>query len=179
MVTYDIHLEKVQGIRIIVSMNPTESHLRSKLIQLTQGQTAVVDEADFELLSRWNWCALWAPSIKSFYAVRRTRDANGKWILLYMHREIFGLKSRSDEVDHTNHNTLDNRRKNLVVTDRRGNAENMSNQSQYGVGVTQVGNRFKARVRIDGKLIHLGYYSTPGLAQRARKSYIRVHIPQR
>lgn len=162
---------------LILRLHFDRPPLGSAFVPLTQGQMAIVDEVDFELLNQWNWCALWAPCVKSFYAVRRIRDVDGKWISHSMHREIFGLKSRSDEVDHINHDTLDNRRNNLIVTDRRGNASNMSNQSRYGVGVERVGNRFKARVSIDGKLIHLGYYSTPGLAQRARKSYIRVHIP--
>ncbi len=63
-----------------------------KKIPLTQGQVALVDDADYEWLSRWKWCAMWCSSTDSFYAVRHIRLPNGKWTTLRMHRAILGLK---------------------------------------------------------------------------------------
>src|SRR5882762_1985840 len=78
-----------------------------RLIPLTQGQNAIVDAADFEWLSKWNWQAQWDEHTKGFYA-RRALYGGGAVI---MHRLIY--KSPCKQVDHKNHNTLDNRKLNL------------------------------------------------------------------
>ena len=44
---------------------------------------------------------------------------NGKKV--YMHRFIMGVTDKRKQVDHKNHNTLDNRRENLEVVDAKTN----------------------------------------------------------
>lgn len=88
-----------------------------KEILLTQNQVALVDDADFEWLSQWKWYAIWSPGIKGFYAVRRGRLPDGRRSLIRMHRQILGLDMADKrQGDHVNHDTLDNRRENLVVS---------------------------------------------------------------
>ena len=42
----------------------------ARLIPLTQGQWAIVDEDRYEWAMQWKWCALWNLKTKSYYAVR-------------------------------------------------------------------------------------------------------------
>ena len=41
-----------------------------RAIPLTQGQWALVDDADYEWLMQYEWCAQWDKDTRSFYAVR-------------------------------------------------------------------------------------------------------------
>jgi hypothetical protein len=42
-------------------------------IELTQGQVALIDDEDFELVSKYKWYARWDSHTESFYAVTNTR----------------------------------------------------------------------------------------------------------
>ena len=61
-----------------------------KLISLTQGQFAKVDDEDFEWLNQWKWCAAYKKSTNSYYAIRtdvfnnrkNIFDANGGRMVL-------------------------------------------------------------------------------------------------
>lgn len=77
-------------------------------IELTQGKFALVDDADYELLSRFKWYAHKQPH--TWYA-RRDFEARGRHFHVYMHREIMGRNG--PPVDHLNGNGLDNRRSNI------------------------------------------------------------------
>src|SRR5712672_1522340 len=88
----------------------TEAEYRR--IPLTAGQFALVDDADFEWLSKWKWEAAWQPRTKTFYVYR------GEWWpekkrqrTVYMAREIM-KPPPGVMVDHKSGNTLDNRRSN-------------------------------------------------------------------
>ena len=58
----------------------------------------------YEELVQWNWSALWSAQGNCFYAARRGRDDEPKFV--YMHRYITSYCGK--ETDHWNHNTLDN-----------------------------------------------------------------------
>lgn len=65
---------------------------------------------------------------------------------VYMHRIIAGATAGT-EVDHINRNRLDNRRVNLRVTDRAGNAKNRTpGRSRYR-GIRQLGSFWGVRIR--------------------------------
>lgn len=85
-----------------------------KVIKLTQGKEAIVDDADHEWLSKFRWHA--SMSNHDLYA-RRCVGKNEK---VYMHREILGL-TNSQEGHHKEGGTLDNRRCNLEACDRKQN----------------------------------------------------------
>lgn len=88
-----------------------------KEIPLTKGVVALVDAADFDWLSRWNW------SVSSEgYARRGTRVA-GKQVMFYMHRLMAGCPDGL-KVDHINGDRLDNRRANLRIATSSDNAVN-------------------------------------------------------
>ncbi len=146
-------------------------------IELTQGQQAVVDEHDWYELRKHRWRAHWDPKMQSFYAVKNFPWANGKRHAIRMHRVIMGLLlGDKRQVHHINHDTLDNRRKNLRILTPREHTEYRRDRSQYGVGVYRDSrcpkNPYRAKARIDGKQKHIGYYVTPEEAQEARRKFL-------
>lgn len=139
-----------------------------KRIDLTQGQHAIVDDEDYQWLSKWKWYAWWSPSNRSFYAARMSRLANGKRHVVYMHRQILGLeKGDNREGDHINHITLDDRRENLRIVTHRQNQWNRRHPKGYHW--YRRTHKFQAYIRLDGKKRHLGYYD---VASDAHDAYL-------
>ena len=140
-----------------------------KRIKLTQGQYALVDDIDFKRLNQWKWCALWHPTTRNFTACRNSTIAKGKEKLIYMHREITGV-SKVKVVDHKNHNRLDNRRKNLRICTHQENLMNRTQQQKNntsgykGVHWDKIVKKWKARIQLNGKRIHLGNFSNIQIA---------------
>jgi hypothetical protein len=145
-----------------------------KLIPLTQGQFAKVDDCDFDWLSKWKWYAQWKSHTQSFYAIRGVYES-GRQHTTYMHREILGLQ-RGDgkKVDHWSGDTLDNQRHNLRATDTRGNAQNHKRHRAgrlVGASFHKQSGKWRARAVIDGEQTHLGLFSTE---QEAHERYMKV-----
>jgi len=109
----------------------------SKCIQLTGKhavggtQFAIVDDEQYEHLSQWKWKATPLSTGGHRYAVRNT-TVNGKNTTVYLHRYVIGYVGL-DDVDHINHNSLDNRRENLRVVSRSTNILNRRRVSVRGV----------------------------------------------
>lgn len=148
---------------------PLESY---RLIPLTQGQFAKVSPHRYEELSKYKWQAWWSHDTKSFYAVRseypRTRIQEYK-----MHRQILGLSKGDRKIsDHINHDTLDNRDENLRIVTKQQNQWNSkrrkSNTSGYkGVQFCKAGNKWVARIKVNGTRIHIGRFPDPLSAHAA------------
>lgn len=134
-----------------------------KEILLTKGQVALVDDCDYEWLNQWNWYACSSNStVPGFYARRTIKDTNGKKYNVYMHRLITGA-SRGVEVDHINHNKLDNRRENLRISSRSENNRNRKKQrnntsGHKGVQWIKRLNVWCALIQINYKRVSLGHY---------------------
>jgi len=90
-----------------------------KKIKLTQGKFAIVDDADFDWLSRWKWYAKKTGDNGSYYAAS-CRRINGRPTTFYMHRVITNCPVGM-EVDHQNKETLNNRRQNISIMTKREN----------------------------------------------------------
>jgi hypothetical protein len=142
-------------------------------IQLTQGQSTIVDESDFESLKGWKWCAMYCSSSKSFYA-RRYR--NGKIVAM---QNVIMSPAKGYVVDHINGNTLDNRRSNLRVVSRKHNSWNKKMPSTNttgfkGVYRTKRGRRpFEARIKVNQKQIYLRSFHT---AEEASAAYEKAAL---
>lgn len=114
-----------------------------------------VDRETYGALSQFRWC------MNNGYAVRNVGYSSVK-----MHRELMGLGSWGEdplEVDHMNRDRSDNRRANLRIVTKAENARNQpsnrNSSSQYrGVSWIPKNKKWKAHVRVDGVLIHLGYF---------------------
>lgn len=101
---------------------------------------------------------------------------------LYVHGEW-----PNGQLDHRNLDKLDDRIENLRVTDAQGNSANKRVFRNNRLGVKGVGMpyrprktstriRYRARIRVNDKLIHLGYFSTPELANAAYEVAARKHF---
>jgi|SRR5690348_4282613 len=91
-------------------------------VVLSRGRVAVIDDEDAPLVGAFKWYATPNP-MGGYYATTRIKKADGKGTTLYMHRLIVGAP-KGKEVDHYNHNTLDNRRDNLKVGSHKDNMRN-------------------------------------------------------
>lgn len=122
-----------------------------KQIKLTKGLYALVDDEVFGLLSNQNWSVSKAQS-NLFYA------ANDKYGL--MHRFIMG-NPIGMEIDHINGNGLDNRKENLRICSHQQNMINRKmhkNNTSGFRGVYLDGNRWRAQIKVMGKMLRLGSF---------------------
>ena len=123
-------------------------------IPLTQGKCTLVDDDDYDLVSVYKWSA--DRRGKNWYA--RAWDGVAKKII-YLHRCIMGFPD--SEVDHKNRGGLDNRRCNLRLATRSGQAANRTisrnNTSGYrGVAFNKRRGKWMAYVEVGGKRKYLG-----------------------
>jgi len=133
-----------------------------KTITLTKGQVALVDDDDYEWLMQWKWHVRWMPGMHSFYAKRDVRK-NGKQRTIYMAREIMHAQP-GQEVDHINHNTLDNRKANLRLCAHGDNMHNrkisMGGSSRHkGVSWKKHNHKWVTYIRYEGQQIYLGLFT--------------------
>jgi AP2 domain len=146
-----------------------------RLIPLTQGQNAIVDAADFDWLSQWNWCAAWRPVQRKFYA---TAWQAGE--MIKMHRLI--LRCREGEMgDHKNGNPLDNQRTNLRKCTNAQNARNKIANNKHGYkGISLMGggrkNPWLAHLTCNYEHIYVGYFGTKEEAARAYDAAAVLHF---
>lgn len=132
--------------------------LNYRLIPLTQGKHAIVDEDDYSLLNQRKWHAITTDNGGSFYAVGWHEGRK-----IRMHRFLLGAKP-SEIVDHVNGNGLDNRRANIRITDNYGNTRNRRQRSvmasKYKGVCRRPRGRWAATIRIDGKQRSIGEYAS-------------------
>ncbi len=143
-------------------------------IRLTQGKVAIVDDEDYEALSRHKWFA--QQGRRTWYA---KRDARGEGQgVVYMHRVVSGAATGVD-VDHVSGDGLDNRKQNLRQASRRENCRNQRKRVNASSPFKGVAWHAKAkkwaasindRVGVSGgnaSSRHLGLHNDPESAARA------------
>ena len=134
---------------------------------------AIVDDADFERVASRRW--LMHPA---GYPLARV---GGRTVT--MHRFVLGIERGTGvEVDHVNRDRLDNRRENLRVTTRSGNAQNRvrpaGRASQYrGVSRTSNGRKWRATAVLNQRSIHIGTFDNEIDAARAASEWRAEHMP--
>lgn len=146
-----------------------------KRIKLTKGFEAIVDDQDYALVTSYGeWHVQIKPNGKK-YAIGLSYNSEGKPSTRRMHRVILGAK-KGQIVDHINSDGLDNRRKNLRITDDVGNCRNRrttSNRSGYkGVNLLyrrkDGGEKWAARICRGNRVVEtIGYFSSAESAARA------------
>jgi len=142
-----------------------------KEIVLTQNKVALVDDDDYNWLSRWRWHACRYGGL--WYAMRNSRE-NGKWRKILMHRVILGDKV-AEITDHKDRNGLNNQRSNLRPCTRSQNTANSQRKSRAGFkGVEQKSrNRWRAMIGIKEGRKNLGSFKSP---EEAAKAYDEAAI---
>lgn len=158
-----------------------------RTIPLSRGLVAIVDASDYEWLNQWKWTAFYTKSNRSFYAKRTIWPTNE---CILMHRLIMNTP-KGMHTDHRNHDTLDNRRKNLRIAAVGQNHANRVMQSNNtsglkGVRFVKTGKRLRrwtANITFQGRTINLRYFATPEEAheaycQKARELYGEFALAQ-
>lgn len=139
-----------------------------KLISLTRGKQALVDNEDFEELSKYSWQAN-----KFFRVSRRTSGKRcDERHYISMHRYIMGVTDPKVLIDHIDGNTLNNQRSNLRISTNSQNQQNRRKQlkcsSKYkGVSLDKRKEKWSSYIRINKKLKFLGYFHSETEAAQA------------
>lgn len=142
---------------------------QARLIPLTQGKFALVDDEDYERLNQFKW---YAGKYKYRYYAARTH----KLKTITMAREIMDAP-KGLQVDHRNHNTLDNRRKNLRLCTNSQNQHNRAPNKKNpdssvpfskhkGVSWSSTAKKWVVHIRHNSKKTYLGRYADEKEAAR-------------
>lgn len=133
-----------------------------KLIPLSKGLFAKVDDEDFEELSKYRWHANVSRGVRPYAERKTARDPiSGRQGRVRMHRLVIGAVGGI--VDHINGDSLDNRKANLRIC---SNAENVQNVGPTAANTSGFkGLRFKrgkwdARITANNKQFFLGSFDT-------------------
>jgi len=139
------------------------------------GKFALVDDDDYEKVNKYKWHVLYG------YARREQRE-NRKRFCLFMHTFVMQTP-KGFIVDHINGNSLDNRKCNLRLTNRQGNARNARKRkdglSSRFIGVYFDSERGKnpwvAKINIEGKRTYIGSFAEEKVAALARDAWAKKY----
>lgn len=143
-----------------------------KTIELTKGYVALVDDEDFDRVSQYKWHASIGKhknnSIRTVYAIK----CIGRNIKIKMHRFVLGVTNPKIEVDHKDHNGLNNQKLNLRPSTH---GQNQHHQKLYknsksgfkGVSWNTGNKKWKAQIVVKNKVTYLGLFTNPIEAARA------------
>lgn len=144
-------------------------------LKVTNG-FVLIDKEDYEKVSKYTW------HISSSYKYARTTIAfkDRKFKTIVMHRLIMGLPAKEKHVDHINHDTLDNRKRNLRLCSNGENRINSRLNKDNKSGFKGVTKRpycppvkWVAAIRFENKRIYLGAYDE---VKEAAKAYDNAAI---
>lgn len=151
-------LGKVRHERAIAALIVEDQPQGYRVIRLNGDQLALVDIEDYDLALTYAWRELHG------YAYYSSGNKKG----LYLHRAIIAHilnreLTRAEVVDHENHDTLDNRRKNLRLTSQHLNQANMvvpkHNTSGFkGVHWNTARSLWLANIKHEGHVWYVGAY---------------------
>lgn len=137
----------------------------ARTIPLTQGKFALVDEEDYEELSKYKWYH------NKGYAQRHIRKLDGTRSTIQMHLQLMGKWA-----DHRNRNGLDNQKMNLRAATRGENNRNVSRRKDNTSGFKGVyrdRHKWRAEINVNGEKIHLGMFAT---LEDAHAAYVKAAV---
>jgi hypothetical protein len=162
----------------ILCVTPSNQGGVLKEIPLTQGMVAIVDDEDYERVSRHRWYALAVPTTGNVYAATGVGSGVGDNRKMYMHTLIMGEDAEGRTVDHRTGEGLDNRRSNLrwaTSSQQKMNARKRSDNTTgfKGVFLDPKRQRYYVQVQLNGKRHCVGRFDTAEQAARAYDSKAR------
>ena len=132
-----------------------------------------IDTADLPIAQSMplTWYAWWSPLSKTFYVRNRLGEM--------LHTRITSCP-KDLEVDHKNHDGLDNRKENLFKSTKQFNRLNQG-KAQPGTasglrGVTFHQGKWRARLVIDGKEVRLGRWTHKEDASEVVENYLLIKL---
>lgn len=142
----------------------------AKLIPLTQGYSAVVDDEDYDRLSQQSWHA--AVTSTNVYAVRNRTIRRGIRRQFSLHQAVLSTCGAGMTVDHINRDGLNCRRSNLRCATRRQQILNTRPRSQSGFKGAWLRKRsgsrpWKSEIIYMDRRFFLGSFATAEEAARA------------
>lgn len=119
----------------------------------------LIDDADAWVLEQYRWYST-APDERCRIIYARTKGVPGQ-PSISMHRLLLDAPFDMD-VDHINGNGLDNRRENIRLATTSQNCMNRHARLVAYKGVTQSSKTtWRAKIKVNGRPIYLGSFSTP------------------
>jgi len=136
----------------------------TKEILLSRGFVAVVDDSDYDELSRSKWYT--RTSGRKNYASRKS-NVDGKQITISMHQMILGKGA-----DHIDGDGLNNRRDNLRLATPQQNLWNQlpcrgGTSGRKGVSWHKNAKKWRSTITLNGRHIHIGYFNSEDEAASA------------
>jgi hypothetical protein len=147
-----------------------------KLIPLTRGYEAMVDDEDapIALMHKWHAVPRYRKdgSLSVVYANTALPDGNGGQIKTSLHRLLMGANGSTEYVDHIDHDGLNCQRSNLRLvngTQNQGNRRRrIDGSSRYKGVIWQSDHKsWRAAIKTYGKCRFLGYFKSEEDAARA------------
>ena len=140
-------------------------------IPLSNGQFAIFDIDDYDLVVKYTWCAVWNKCTKTYYASTNIRSPEKRGQTMHMQRAIMDAP-KGMFVDHINHDSLDNRRCNLRLTTKSENMMNRRKLTPNASGLKGVykksKNKWYSKIKANGQEFNLGTFDT---AEEAHAAY--------
>jgi hypothetical protein len=138
-----------------------------KLVPLTQGFFAKVDDEDFELASKYKW-RLHRNRSGNLYAIAHGPRNHYKRDEFKLHRLIMGVTDPKIQIDHKDNDGLNCQKDNLRICTNRENSRNKfyirSKSGFKGVhsrGRVVISKPYAACIVVNKKNIYLGFFKDP------------------
>lgn len=150
----------ILGRQLKRAMNEYFVYGNSIYARTKNGKVFIIDSDDEWVLDRFVFHE------RNGYIMTNATTDSGKRVLLFLHRIIMNPDD-CEMVDHKNLNKADNRKRNIRVCTRSQNMANRRTFSNSTTGLKGVfnnpkrsGKPYRSQIKVQGKVIHLGYFNT-------------------